>query len=102
MALVFFTLLPAGIQMQKVPNVMNKDGQTVESTSKIRQLLTQALPNKPMSHGLSHDDISIDDDPIARLAKNRGISGKVLATFEIFFISQTLKFPKDFLKEHHS
>merc|ERR1712223_217978 len=57
----------------------NKDGTTVvESTSKIRQLLTQALPTKPLPPGSnlgSIVDIEVEDDPIARLAKNRGISG---------------------------
>ena len=66
---------------QKIPQIVNvnKDGTTVvESTSKIRQLLTQALPTKPLPPGSnlgSIVDIEVEDDPIARLAKNRGISG---------------------------
>ena len=73
--------LPHGLQVQKVPNLMgsNKDhqGLPVESTSKIRQLLTQALPNKPMPPGMGHDDLD-NDDVLARLTKNRGISGNFI------------------------
>ena len=82
--------LPHGLQVQKVPNLMgsNKDhqGLPVESTSKIRQLLTQALPNKPMPPGMGHDDLETDD-VLARLTKNRGISGNFLGNIILGFLT---------------